>query len=174
MRFAVILAGQCVFGVAYGCAGSTTAPLDNATNTEEAGVPAPKPFTDLRLAPVVRLNASDEVRVPLSLVNNTNETIQYASSFGSIVGLDYTLSRDGKVVSRAFTLGPSTTTNITVKELKPDERIIFYHRLNYTELKPGEYELQVTYEIHRGSYLNTKHGLTPVKFTQSFILVVTP
>ena len=73
---------------------------------------------------------------------------------------------DGSYVKRKiFPLGP-TLDKESVKRLKPGESIVctILLREYYGDLKPGRYELKVSYEIPENSNLSSKYGLTPMSF----------
>jgi len=59
-----------------------------------------------------------------------------------------------------------------VKELKPSETLIFRYEVPYSHVKPGKYELRLSYEIPPKSVYETEFGLTPMKLEQTIILEV--
>lgn len=143
--------------------------------TQEPSADAPPPFpAGVHAAAVVTLKAGPALSVPVVLVNPTNEVWKYLVVGSAVSGLEHTLSRGGKRVTPAVTPGPGLNTKYTPAELPAGGRIRISQRLHYPALEPGEYDLVLRYEVHAGSTVNLKYGVTPVRFEQHMVLVLTP
>lgn len=146
------------------CSGCTPAPGKGGTVRPGA----------VQLAPVIRLEASGPFAVPLSFANGSDQPFTYVFSYGEIVGFDYALYLNGKNVrGDAPQVGPISNPVYTAKTLKAGESLTYSYKLRrHTKLKPGEYELEITYKVHKGATLDLKYNATPAQFTQTFTLIV--
>lgn len=148
-----------------GCVPDAPSPPKEGGGAERSG--------EVRLGAILRLPAAGP-KVPLTLSNGTDQPFIYVTSYGEIVGFDYSLRRNGKDVPRDTpTPGPGLNPVFTSHLLKAGERLSFSYKLHrHFKLEPGEYDLQIVYRIYEGSTINQKNNATPAHFTLNYTLVV--
>ena len=144
--------------------------------TRDAADPADR-SGEVRLCPILRLKAEGPYTVPLTFSNGTDKPFNYFTSLGEIAGFRYSLRRNGKEVPGRPQLGPGNSPPVyTPHSVKPGEKFSFSYKLQHTELKPGEYDLQIVYRVYEGSTINLKneekYKPTPAHFTQNYTLIL--
>ncbi len=165
---AVAATGVLVLSWSVGC----TPGGEKATPTPFAiagGLPA------ARLAPVVVIPARLPQRVPVAFTNPTADELTYAidADGTGLYQLGGSLHRDGQLVREARIMYEHPPFQMTqVRRLKPGAAVALHYELPYVKVKPGRYELRLTYEVYPESVDVTKHGLTAMKLEQTIILDV--
>lgn len=128
-----------------------------------------------RLLPVAIIKNKSKYQVPISLINPSEGAIRYAAEgSGELFGVEGELRKDGELVKEGLmpVIKPIPLRKDRVRELKSGEHVMLVYQLKYSELRPGWYELKLSYNIHDESILATEYGLTPMKLEQVIMLNV--
>src|SRR5262245_58271467 len=158
MKYLLILISLACLAVPSGCT------PDGADPADRSG--------EVRLCPILRLKAEGPYKVPLTFSNGTDKPFVYVTSYGEVVGFDYSLRRNGKEVPRDPAGGPIGDMVYTPHTLKAGEKLSFSYKLNrHHKLEAGEYDLQIVYGKYR-STIDLKYDTTPAQFTLNHTLIV--
>ena len=122
----------------------------------------------------MRLKSTSPYHIPVALANSTDKAFNYIFNNGEILGFEYNLRQRGKLVRYdGPTPGPGSMQPVYVKkELKPSETLTFSYKLRHLKLDPGEYALELSFRVYKGSTLDVKYEATPVDLTLHYTLIV--
>jgi len=125
------------------------------------------------LLPIVTVKGTSDFTVPVAFTNPSDGIVRYPFARGGLGLVAGELYQNGKLVEEGLVeYSRPPLKKEQVKELKPNETLIFRYEVPYSRVKPGKYELRLSYEIPPKSVYETEFGLTPMKLEQTIILDV--
>jgi hypothetical protein len=130
---------------------------------------------EARLASLVTVTVKGDeaIRVPFALTNPSKGTVVYSydPDETGLYNLQGLLYQNGEMIKEDLVLADRPLPKKEqLRKLKPGECVILHFTLPYGTVKPGRYELRLTYDIPPKSTFETDLGLTPMKLEQTILL----
>lgn len=121
------------------------------------------------IIPALTLEAGSALEVQIVFRNRSGEALKYLPIGGDVqVGfLKFSLFKDGERVPLRMFVHPPPATPHHVRELRSHDQVLCTLKLRdwYGDLKAGQYELVISYQVSQDDHLN-KLGMTPMSLKE--------